>query len=103
MLLFSGRHSAYVLGGLRDHYFSDAASSCFKDIIFLFFTEPPERYAPRSAGLNGCAAERSAVLDFLVLFDQAKRTKGRAGSPIEYSFILIKEALLKIKCLHSAS
>jgi hypothetical protein len=35
----------------------------------------------------------SSVLDFLVLFDQAKRTKERAKSPLEY-FLLIKEALL---------
>ncbi len=32
-------------------------------------------YTPRRGGPNGCADERSTVLDFLVLFDQAKRTK----------------------------
>jgi len=36
---------------------------------------PLLRYAPRCVGPNGCADERSAVLDFLFLFHQGKRKR----------------------------
>jgi len=53
---------------------------------------PPARSSPRCVGPNGCAAERSAVLDFLVLFGQAKRTlRGRRPDHIKY---FVKEVSL---------
>jgi len=53
---------------------------------------PPARSSPRCVGPNGCAAERSAVLDFLVLFGQAKRTlRGRRPDHIKY---FVKEVFL---------
>jgi len=51
--------------------------------LFFLMQEPLVISSPRSVGPNGCADERSAVLDFVGSFSSRKKNKERAKTRLK--------------------